>query len=173
MIIDTIDLWTKFLNDSTYGIVAELATLPTGSYANVIPPTLIVSQLNNTDVAQDRVPSPFPNLSVYMPIPIREQPNVVTSFREGKVVLDTRYCMSTTDANSSVVQSYYVEHGIKHCLDAFCSNELSAYRTQNSTMIIGTSDPVETYNPYTPIGDGVAMIMVRITFDVRDTQTFE
>jgi hypothetical protein len=172
MILDTIDLLTKFYNDPTNGVNAQLRSLLTGSYASPTPIALIVSELTNNAAAQERVPSVFPNISVFMPISDRVQPNILTSFREGKMVVDTRYCVRGTEADVNVVQAYQVTQAIMHCLDAFVSNTLASFRQQNGIMILGMSDDLQVFNSYSPIADAVAAITVRTIFDVRDTATF-
>jgi hypothetical protein len=159
---------TDGLNNSTYGVSAQLVSVPTGS-GEVLPTSVTAyDETRNADVAVGRYPEAWlPCLTVTLDGDVQLDGEVISGYRDATINVTIRYLTRDIEAHRGNSDVYYVLRAVQRALREFNSNANAADRTRNDVQILECQD-ITHINLFINIEDIYCTGAIRATFRVRD-----
>lgn len=170
MILETVRVVSAALENLTYGVNAQLASLDIDSGDTV--PTNIVTIGNETEdflVAMGRVVTPFPSLSVALDGDADLDGEVLTTIRDAEIPIAIRMGLSNDQAQNGLRDTYYYLRAVIKTLRDLSSNSNIADRTRNNICVAEILEL--THRPlFREIEDtnGIVTGQLIVTYKVRD-----
>jgi hypothetical protein len=172
MIIETIRSFTDALNNGTYGVNAQIASLPLdGSDTRPVVMALIADETRNTGVALNAEPATLPAITVHFLDASDFDGEVQASarHRNGSVTIYARGVWRQSKTDAGVTAIYYVTRAMLKCLAAFMSAAHESDRLRNSVQIWEcTSVSVMPVHVPDSKDDNLLAGGIKATFNVRD-----
>lgn len=167
MILESIRIIADALEDSTYGVNAQLPSLDIDS-GDTVPENIktFADETRDILVALDRVAEPLPSINVFLGGPIDAEPEVLTTTRDADVPITIRIALSNDQAQNGTRDIYYYMRAVEKCLRDLGSNANAADRSRNNVQ----------YNEYTDwriqrrfvkIDDANGAVTLQIDFTAR------
>lgn len=170
MILETIRAVADALDNATYGVNAQLASVPLD--AGDSTPTSVATITDATRdylTAVGRLPQTRPCLTVALAEPVTMDGEVMQSDRNGEVDLIIRYGMDDADTEQGVRDTFYTLRAVVQSLRDFNSNDNASDRQRNGIMVLECTN-IRHLPPFTVVADDTMCSGLFVTFRVRDTQ---
>lgn len=174
MILETMRAWADWLGDATYGVNAQLATIPLdGSDTAPDAVAIVADETRNGTAARRQIPDTLPALLVRLQQSGTLVPNIGpnTAVRDGEIPLLTAYAATNADSAKGNRNAVYTLRAIEKSLRDFMDPSIAAANTarmRGNIQILSVTG-LEHVTTYEPLEDRDVLAALIVTFQVRDT----
>lgn len=173
MILETVRAWADWLQDATYGVNAQLGTIPLDS-GDPVPTAiaLVADETRNGSAARRQIPDTLPALLVRLHAPAGLVPNIGpnTANREGAIPVLTAYAAADVTSEEGNRQCVYTLRAVEKSLRDFMDTTIAAANTARSrgSVQIERIEDLQHLTTYEPLQDRDILGALIVTFQVRD-----
>lgn len=168
MIIETLRLFTIGLGDSGYGINAQIAALDVFAGDSVPPNIVTISdEASNIEVSNSRPLKPFPSVAVVQAGPSELDANVLTTTREGEVVISLLYYAENSQTHNVKRDAFYTLRALEAFLNDFFQDTNDADRVDNSIQVCFVTE-LRHEIVLSSVEDNYILGQLTVTLKVRD-----
>lgn len=169
MLIEAQRLFVTGLGDGGYGINDQIANLDIFS-GDSAPPDIVTisSETQNTIVAHSRVLEPLPSIAVVQAGPVELDPNVLSTIRDGEVILGVRYYAKNSQTQNVRRDALYTLRALQKFLQDFFDDTNAADRIINNVSLEYIAG-LRHEEIVSFVKDNIIIGQLTVTISVRDS----
>jgi predicted DNA-binding protein len=174
MILETLRMWTDWQGNPTYGVNAQLATVPLDG-TDARPTTLVAisDETRNGPTARRRVPDTVPVLMSRLHQAATLDPSVGpnTAIRDAEIQIATWYADNQLATETGNSNAYYVLRALERTLAKFLDPSIAIANTarKRGNIEIFGATTLEHLTTFETVEDSDILGGLLVTFKVRDS----